>query len=240
MAYQNLSEFYDTLTEDQPYQDWFNVLEQLTASMQINNLLDIGCGTGTLTCLFSKIAKNVTGIDLSDEMIEKAKLKSDKITWLKGDMSNFNLNQKFDVITICCDSLNYLTTEDAVMNTFNHVYHHLNEHGLLMFDVHTAHKMETQFNHQTYIDDRDDLTLLWQATPGDDPLSVWHDLTFFSLNEDGTYSRTDESQYQRTLKKPLYDEMLKIVGFKNIQSFYDFDITNQSSHSDRLFFVATK
>ncbi|MDP4460088.1 class I SAM-dependent DNA methyltransferase [Staphylococcus hyicus] len=240
MAYHRLSAFYDILTDDQPYQSWVKVLQHFTLSMHVKHLLDIGCGTGTLTCLFTSIAPNVTGLDLSKEMIEKAKQKSDNVTWLEGDMSDFNLENKFDVVTICCDSLNYLGTEEDVMHTFNHVYHHLNDTGLFMFDVHTAYKMHTQFNHQTYIDDRETLTLMWQTTPGEDPLSVWHDLTFFSRNDDGTYCRLDETQYQRTLEKEQYEAMLNSIGFKNIQSFYDFDVQNQSFESDRLFFVATK
>lgn len=161
--------------------------------------------------------------------------------WQTGDMSQLNIGQSFDMISIICDSLNYVVEIEDVMNTFNHVYHHLNDGGTLLFDVHTIHKMETQFNHQTYVDDREELTLLWQAEQGEEANSAYHDLTFFIYDQTSAqYSRFDETHYQVTLPKAQYIEMLKLVGFKHIKTFYDFDFNNQNSESDRLFFIAKK
>lgn len=240
MSYHKLSSFYDVLTNDQPYDKWLQIVQYFTTAQKSSSILDLGCGTGTLTSKLTPLFPVVYGMDLSHEMIQHAQQKSSEVTWLQGDMSNFNLKQSFDVITIFCDSLNYLNLEEEVMATFNQVYHHLNNHGTFIFDVHTKHKMLTQFKNQLYMDDREDLTLIWQASEGELPLSVWHDLTFFSKSEEGTYERMDESQFQRTLEKSQYESMLKILGFKNIQTFYDFDINNHHEKSDRLFFVATK
>ncbi|UEX91067.1 class I SAM-dependent DNA methyltransferase [Staphylococcus ratti] len=240
MSYQNLSAFYDVLTDDQPYHNWLYIVQHFTSDLAVHRILDIGCGTGTLTCQLTSITPDVWGMDLSGEMIQLAKHKAQNVTWIQGDMTDFNAETTFDVITIFCDSLNYITSEEDIMATFNHVYHHLNNKGVFMFDVHTIHKIQTQFCNQLYMDDREDLTLIWQTTPGELPFSVWHDLTFFSKNTSGTYDRLDESQFQRTLEKAQYETMLEIIGFKNIQTFYDFDTQNQNKDSDRLFFVATK
>lgn len=240
MSYQKLSSFYDVLTSDQPYDQWLQVVEHFKPHKTSLSILDLGCGTGTFTSKLTHMAPIVYGMDLSSEMIQYAKQKLTEVHWIQGDMSNFDLNQTFDLITIFCDSLNYLQSEEEVMDTFNHVYHHLNEQGIFIFDVHSSHKMLTQFNDQLYMDDREDLTLIWHTTEGELPLSVWHDLTFFTKTDLGTYERIDESQFQRTLEKAQYESMLKMIGFKNIQSFYDFDINNHDEKGDRLFFVATK
>lgn len=237
MQYENLSAFYDRLTDDQPYDLWLDLIQQTLQQQKVSRVLDIGCGTGTLTQHFTQFADEVMGMDLSVEMLVLAKQKSSQVQWIEGDMSDFNLNTDFDLITILCDSLNYLADETAVVATFEHVYQHLNVDGYFIFDVHTTHKMTHQFNGQVYLDDREDLTLVWQTEPAEAPYSVWHDLTFFILNEAQTYVRQDESQYQRTFEKDQYIDMLKQVGFNHIETFYDFNKALQAPESDRLFFI---
>ncbi|WP_342589110.1 class I SAM-dependent methyltransferase [Staphylococcus coagulans] len=240
MQYENLSVFYDRLTEDQPYDKWLSIIKDTLHAAQAHSILDIGCGTGNLTQFLPQLATEVVGMDLSPEMIARAQQKSEHVNWIHGDMTAFNLNRQFDLVTILCDSLNYVVEEADVMATFNHVFHHLNQQGSFIFDVHSIYKMDTQFNQQVYLDDREDLTLVWQTETGELPHSVWHDLTFFIRTEDGKYLRRDESQFQRTLEKAQYIEMLKAVGFKDIETFYDFDYSNKNSESDRLFFIAKK
>ncbi|QLK86030.1 class I SAM-dependent methyltransferase [Staphylococcus sp. 17KM0847] len=241
MSYQTLSHFYDQLTDDQPYEQWQNIIQHFLPTSRAKRVLDIGCGTGTLTTMYTAFADDIYGMDLSEDMIHLAQQKSSDVTWCIGDMTDFNLPTTFDLITIFCDSLNYVTDEADVLATFNHVYHHLNRDGILMFDVHTVHKMLAQFNGAVYLDDREHLTLIWQTEPGDLPYSVWHDLTFF-VNHEGTddYRRYDETQFQRTLDKEIYTQMLQSIGFRNITTFYDFEPQCQSEESDRLFFIATK
>ncbi|UXR75212.1 MULTISPECIES: class I SAM-dependent methyltransferase [unclassified Staphylococcus] len=240
MAYQTLSAFYDKLTDDQPYDQWLEIVQRYLPKSHITSILDLGCGTGTLTEKFLSFSDQVIGMDLSEEMVIYAQQKSNDVSWFVGNMADFQLSQRFDAITILCDSLNYLSDEEDVLATFNHVYQHLNHEGVLIFDVHTTHKMDTQFNGETYLDDRENLTLVWQTEAGELPHSVWHDLIFFVQEEDGQYTRHDETQFQRTLDKSIYQSMLESIGFKNIQTFYDFNPECHDAKSDRLFFVASK
>ncbi|WP_390575611.1 class I SAM-dependent DNA methyltransferase, partial [Staphylococcus pseudintermedius] len=129
MQYENLSAFYDRLTDDQPYDLWLDLIQQTLQQQKVSRVLDIGCGTGTLTQHFTQFADEVMGMDLSVEMLVLAKQKSSQVQWIEGDMSDFNLNTDFDLITILCDSLNYLADETAVVATFEHVYQHLNVDG---------------------------------------------------------------------------------------------------------------
>ncbi|PNZ12455.1 class I SAM-dependent DNA methyltransferase [Staphylococcus simiae] len=235
--YEEMSYVYDRLTQDQPYDKWFEIVSNM--SKEQANILDIGCGTGSLTTKLQYLGQ-VTGMDLSVDMLAVAAQKCPHIVWLEGDMTDFELQQQFDIITIFCDSLNYLSTLDEVKLTFENVYKHLSENGVFLFDVHTVHKMITLFNNQNYIDDNEDIFLAWQAIEGEEPYSVYHDMTFFLKQADQTYTRFDESHYQRTFDEQTYIKLLIDCGFKNIETFTDFNEDEHNENADRLFFKVSK
>ncbi|MBI5972630.1 class I SAM-dependent DNA methyltransferase [Staphylococcus caledonicus] len=238
--YVEMSAVYDQLAQDQPYDKWYDIVKYYTQSFNKDlKLLDIGCGTGSLTSKLTSIG-SVTGIDLSADMLSIAVNKSNQVTWLEGDMTDFSLNTKFDVITIFCDSLNYLPDIEDVQQTFQCVMQHLDDSGIFIFDVHTIFKMNTLFNNQCYIDENEQVFLAWEAIAGEEPNSVYHDMNFFIKNSDGNYHRFDESHYQRTFDKDTYIQLLKQVGFSNIETFVDFSIENHDDKGERLFFVARK
>ncbi|MDY5060687.1 class I SAM-dependent DNA methyltransferase [Staphylococcus simulans] len=235
--YEGFSQYYDELTQDQSYDQWLDIIHKATPKR--DSILDIGCGTGSLTTILTDF-KSVTGMDISSDMLAVASKKSDSVRWIEGDMTEFELNQNFDVITILCDSLNYITDQSGVIKTFKHVYRHLNADGTFIFDVHSVFKMNTLFANQNYIDETEHIFLAWEAIQGDLPNSVWHYMTFFECQDDGKYRRFDEEHYQRTFSEQEYTDMLKEVGFNHINTFYDFDTANHDEQSDRLFFIVKK
>ncbi|MBF7016974.1 class I SAM-dependent DNA methyltransferase [Staphylococcus durrellii] len=235
--YEGLSLFYDQLTFDQPYESWLKIVEQYAP--QHHSLLDIGCGTGNLTTLITQF-DSVTGMDLSIDMLALAANKSQNVNWVEGDMTDFTLNSKFDVISIFCDSLNYLVKLEDVKSTFNNVYQHLEDDGVFMFDVHTTYKFDTLFNNKSYIDETDEVFLGWDAIKGEEPYSVWHEMSFFVKKHNDLFERFDESHYQRTFPKETYVQLLNEIGFNNITTFIDFDSTNHDTNGYRLFFIVNK
>ncbi|MHD0397565.1 class I SAM-dependent DNA methyltransferase [Staphylococcus simulans] len=235
--YENFSQYYDELSEDQPYNQWLDII--LKATSKRESILDIGCGTGSLTSLLTDF-KTVIGMDLSQDMLAIASKKSNSVRWIEGDMTDFELGQTFDVITILCDSLNYVTEREDVIETFKHVYQHLNNDGTFIFDVHSEFKMNTEFSNQVYFEETDHIFLVWVAGQGPVANSVEHFMTFFELQDDGSYRRFDEDHYQKTFTEQAYTFMLKQAGFSDIQTFYDFDTENHDPQSDRLFFIVKK
>ncbi|ATQ49672.1 class I SAM-dependent methyltransferase [Staphylococcus epidermidis] len=236
--YEDMSLVYDQLTQDQPYHSWFNIVEHFLPS-DSHDLLDIGCGTGNLTQLLTSLGE-VTGMDISVDMLSIASQKTNQVKWIEGNMTHFNLNKKFNMITIFCDSLNYLETLNDVKMTFERVYQHLNKNGVFIFDVHTVHKMKTLFNNKSYIDESDNVFVGWDAICGDEPLSVYHEMTFFVSQQNGLYRRFDESHYQRTYDEQIYRNLLKDVGYHSVKTFTDFNIHSHEEDAHRLFFVAKK
>ena len=141
------------------------------------------------------------------------------------------------MITIFCDSLNYLETLNDVKMTFERVYQHLNKNGVFIFDVHTVHKMKTLFNNKSYIDESDNVFVGWDAICGEEPLSVYHEMTFFVSQQNGLYRRFDESHYQRTYDEQIYRNLLQDVGYHSVKTFTDFNIHSHEEDAHRLFLL---
>lgn len=238
-TYQLFSRHYEALTYDLPYNLWLDIIDHFKAGRQ--SVLDIGCGTGRLTSQLD--FDKVTGMDQSPQMIEEAKSKKMKgISFLTGDMLNFNLDERFDMAIATVDVMNYCKDACEVERVLQNVYNHLNQGGIFLFDIHSVYKMEHDFNDMTYSDETDHITYIWHAIAGEQPLSVIHDMTFFVKEEDGdTYHRISETHEQRTYK---HKEMIRIVNqtnFSILASFSDFSIDNPVTDiCDRVFYVLKK
>lgn len=238
MAYNKMSDYYDLLTADQPYHKWKGIVEHFLSNSE-NEILDIGCGTGTLTSQLTEYGQ-VSGVDISQEMLEIAESRNPSIKWYCQDMRDLDLPNQYDMITIFCDSLNYVTEPEDILQVFNYIDKYLKNDGIFIFDVHSIYKMNHQFNDQNYVDEEERLTLIWQAITGEEPNSVYHQMSFFIERDDGLYERFDEEHYQCTFEISLYEELLKLAGFEIKTKFTDFDIYTYSEQGDRQFVVAQK
>lgn len=239
MRYEHFATIYDQFMYDQPYDKWLEVVQPYLK----NNLLDLATGTGAFIALVPP-AVHTTGIDISEEMLAVAATKRNDVTFIAQDMTKLELNQTFNTVTCLCDSLNYLPEQTDVEDTFNHVYQHLDDDGVFIFDVHSTHKFDAYFNNQTYSDEQEGMLYVWHAVEGEAPYSVYHDLTFFTEDSD-VYHRFDEQHYQRTFTIEAYTQMLTGAGFNVEKVFADFnpdflvdDDTEQ--FFERVFFIAKK
>lgn len=245
MSYQHFALLYDELMMDAPYENWLHfIMNNITKyGNGCKRLLDLGCGTGTLSIPLAVQGYNVTGIDLSEEMLAIAHAKSIEasvqIAYFQQDMRELDGFQPFDVIGVFCDSLNYLKTEEDVEITFRNIYDHLLPGGLLLFDVHSIYKMENIFIGQTYCSNEEEISYIWNCFAGEQPYSVEHELTFF-VKEDDSYDRYDEVHYQRTFPVETYKQWLEKAGFELLGISADFTEEKPTESSERIFFTAKK
>ncbi|WP_343801673.1 class I SAM-dependent methyltransferase [Bacillus carboniphilus] len=246
--YINMATVYDALMADAPYDKWVDFVIKHVTSIQKpheeTSLLDVGCGTGELVIRLKKHGFLVMGVDLSETMLaiarQKAEIEGLKIPLFHQDMTSLQVEEPVDIITIFCDSLNYLLSKEDVINTFKACYESLNTGGMILIDVHSPYKMEQFLMNEPFYQVGEDVTYIWNCQEGNDPLSVTHDLTFFVLNEvSGEYQRFDEWHQQRTYPIDEWNEMLSSVGFSSITLQADF--TNEPDEtSERIFFCAKK
>jgi SAM-dependent methyltransferase len=246
MTYNRFAHLYDQLMNDVPYEKWVQFLKTVFDKYKINqpSILDIGCGTGTLPILLAKQNYSISGVDLSEEMLSVAMAKAEQervqIPFYQQNMMELEGFDQLDCVTIFCDSLNYLETEEQVLQTFVKVRESLKENGLFLFDVHSPYKIEEIFGEETFFIDDAELSLVWSCTQGDYPLSVEHDLVFFMKEEHSDlYERFEEYHNQRTFPIDIYKNLLNQAGFEVKEILADFDkATNDTS--ERNFFIAMK
>lgn len=240
--YQHFSSVYDQLMDDAPYDEWLSYTRDYFKPGA--SVLDLGCGTGTFTIELAKNGFQVQGADISLDMLtiadEKARSANLQIPFVRQDMRMLEGFQELDGVTIFCDGLNYLHGEDDVTQTFKRIFQALRSGGELLFDVHSPYKMEEIFNNQMYGENGEDVSYIWFSEQGDAPLSVHHIMTFFKLNDAGTYDRFDEEHYQRTFGPDQYERMLRLSGFSDVVMTSAFGREDIKEESDRIFFRAKK
>ncbi|KAA1040052.1 class I SAM-dependent DNA methyltransferase [Macrococcus equipercicus] len=236
MAYEAFAALYDRLMYDQPYDKWLAVTAPYLTDAK--TVLDLGCGTGSFTTLLPTSLTRV-GVDLSADMLAVAAQKDPSVNWLVQDITELDLGMTFDLITCYCDSLNYIAAADLPA-LFSRVKAHLAEKGTFLFDVHSQWKMAHLFDGQTYTDETEDVTYIWQTFAGEQADSVWHELSFFVRDDQGKYDRYDETHFQQTLSVPDYTRLLAEAELKAVRVFADFLPDEPvGNEPERLFFVVT-
>ncbi len=142
MIFEGYANFYDLLYQDKNYQEECNFVRhifEICGEREIRTVLDIGCGTGSHALLFSAMGYIVTGVDLSEKMLQfargKAAEQNRQMHFQQGDIRYLDLPQRFDAALAMFTVLGYQTTNQDVENTIRSVRKHLNPGGLFIFDV---------------------------------------------------------------------------------------------------------
>jgi len=244
MSYTHLAAVYDQLMADTPYDAWLDWLEREWARHgRPQTVIDLGCGTGSIAIPLAKRGYQVTGVDLSPEMLaiahEKMKQAHVNVRWVEQDMRELDVPAADAVISFC-DSLSYLTDELDVKETFRRVYAHLRPGGTFLFDVHSPYKMLHIFADNTFTHLGEEIAYIWHCFC--DPLryEVEHELTFFVRQSGGHYLRLEESQVQRAYQPLSIIHWLKEAGFTDIVLSAEYGTQPPQEQSERLFFAARR
>ena len=145
-AYTGFAVVYDELMDNIPYEEWCEYLTGLLKEQGVTEglLLDLGCGTGSLTELLADAGYDMIGVDNSEEMLELALEKKEQsgkdILYLCQDMREFELYGTVAAVVSICDSMNYLTDYEDLVQTLKLVNNYLDPQGVFIFDMNTVHK----------------------------------------------------------------------------------------------------
>ncbi|ERN54686.1 class I SAM-dependent methyltransferase [Alkalihalophilus marmarensis] len=246
MNYQVFAALYDQLMADAPYDEWLSFTKKTLGVDYLEGIqiLDVGCGTGELLLSMLDEGADVTGVDLSSEMLvvarDKCMKKGVSPLLIHQDMRKLGDLGQYDVATIFCDSLNYLETPDDVKAALHSVSQNVVDNGWLLFDVHSISKIEDEFVGQTFADSEEEISYIWHSFPGEHQNSVEHELTFFVKQENGLYERYEELHKQRTYSVEEYTTWLLEAGFEVEAVTADFSSEIPSEESMRIFFAARK
>ena len=243
-SYRAFAPVYDLLMEDIPYGRYAEWVRKAAGDAKGLKLLDIGCGTGVLTERFAREGFSVTGIDLSGDMLAVARERFEEAglegAFFEQPMQEMEGHSGYDLAVIAIDSLNYVTEDEEVAAVFRHVFGALNPGGRLLFDVHSPYKMTELFLDGPFTADLEDVSYIWHTYPGEEPLSVESEISFFIRRPDGLYMRQEEFHLQRTFTPDTYIRLLEEAGFAIRSVTADWTGQTPSEYSERVFFHAVK
>ncbi|MDD6467751.1 MAG: methyltransferase domain-containing protein [Erysipelotrichaceae bacterium] len=232
MIYQTLAPFYDSLVKDEEAtQDWVTFTQMHGYGQKV---LELACGSGEITIALAKKGYQMHATDLSSDMIEQAKKKTDAklVQWDVLNMLNLSEKQEYDMVLCYCDSLNYLMEPQDVKQVFKRVYDSLKDQGVFLFDAHSLDR-ETEFDEE-YIEEGflDDVAYQWTIRHEDHLL--YHSFAFY----DQKGNLQQEQHIQRVYDPNWLIQELQIVGFQ-CEVYTDFTLTG-IQEGEKIFFVAKK
>lgn len=215
-----------------------------------NSILDLGCGTGTLTAMLAGRGYDMIGVDNAQEMLQIAIEKRDEagldILYLLQDMREFELYGTVGAVISVCDSINYLLEEEDVVQTFRLVNNYLFPKGVFIFDFNTVYKYETVIGDTTIAENREECSFIWENYYHEEEQINEYDLTIFvkeSIQEgngDNLYRRFQETHYQRGYRLGQMKEFLHRAGLVFLEAIDADTHAAVRDISERIYVVARK
>lgn len=217
-GYNIFARFYDTLTGNIDYKKraaFFDSIVKKYGGKQGGLLLDLACGTGSLSEELDTLGYDVIAVDNSPEMLGIAmdkKFESQKnIQYLCQDMRELDMFGTIDVTVCVLDSLNHLDSLDDVKRVFEKVYLFCEPGGLFIFDINTEYKHKTILGEHTFIYDADEVYCVWKNSCRNSRVQI--ELDFF-VPENGVYRRFEESFCENAYPLSDIESALKNTGFE--------------------------
>ena len=245
MSYDNFSDFYDLLTDNVEYEKRADYFCRLLSMCGIKSgiLLDLGCGTGSMSVKMAERGFDVIGVDSSVGMLNAARQKAyengAEILLLNQNMQEIDLYGTVDCAICVLDGINHLEGEVDVKRTFEKVSLFMNKGGAFAFDVNTIHKHKNILADNVFVYEPDDLFCVWQNNYNPDDNSVDISLDFFE-EDGGVYYRSCESFTEQAYELDVIKLWLEKAGFEVVEIFDDLTTDPVNPETERAVFLAKK
>ncbi len=247
MIYDLIAPFYDSVNADIDYTAWAEFIKKIiekNEKIKSELVLDLGCGTGRMTLELARLGYDMTGVDISTEMLDIARENAenqgfaDKTLLLCQDMRKFELYGTVDVTVSCLDTVNHLTDTRSIESCFDLVHNYLMPDGLFIFDINGKRKFETVYSDKSYVMEEGSDLCVWQNFYNAKNHICDFYITLFSEDEDGKYVRYDDLQREKMYTLRSMKNILKKTGFEFIGAYSDFDFNPATDDDDRIYIVA--
>ena len=242
-AYTGFAAVYDTFMDNIPYEEWCEYLTGFLKEQGVTEglLLDLGCGTGSLTELLADAGYDMIGVDNSEEMLELALEKKEQsgkdILYLCQDMREFELYGTVKAVVSICDSINYILEEDDLREVFSLVNNYLDPKGMFIFDLNTEAKFQAMGS-ETIAEVRDEGSFIWENEYDEEEKINSYDLTLFIREEDDLYRRYQETHFERAWSLDEIKKALTEAGMEFVAAYDAFTKNVPRKESDRIYVVA--
>lgn len=246
-GYGSFAYYYDRLTDNAEYSKRCDYITNLLAENAVGGgiLLDLACGTGTMSQLFSEKGFEVIGVDASEEMLsiamEKNYERDGNILYICQSMDQLDLYGTINCAVCTLDSINHVTDKSLVREAFKKVGLFMEKGGVFVFDVNTEYKHRHVLGNNTFVYDVDDVYCVWQNTLNDENADVHIELDIFAKSEDtDTYIRDEEEFSEVIYSHAELEEYLKKAGFEIVGVYDEFTKENLKTDSQRAVYVCKK
>jgi ubiquinone/menaquinone biosynthesis C-methylase UbiE len=243
-AYTGFAEVYDLFMDNVPYEEWSRQIVEILKEYGIGGglVLDLGCGTGNMTELLAKAGYDMIGVDASEEMLELAMAKKEQsgsdILYLLQDMREFELYGTVRSVISVCDSINYITEEEDLLQVFRLVNNYLDPEGIFLFDMNTVYKYETLLGENTIAENREESSFIWENYYDREEKINEYDLTLFVREEDGRYRRYEETHYQKSYELSRVLELLREAGMEVLKACDSETGETPVATTERIYIIA--
>ena len=246
-SYETFAQVYDTFMSDVPYDKWTAYIKKIWNKFNLNPklVLDLACGTGNISTRLANEGYEMIGIDLSEDMLDEAMEKNASllpeakpVLYLNQDMREFELYGTVDCVLCLCDSINYITDEDDLLQVFRLVNNYLEPNGLFIFDIKKIYKFKNVLADNSFCQTTQSAAYTWENYY-DEKESINEFYTnFFIETKNGMYERFEECHYEKGYSIEKIKELLEKAGLVFEAVFDDNTFDPPQDSSERLYFVA--
>jgi len=242
--YGGFASVYDVMQYDIDYDLWSDKMQSYINKYRPRSekILEIACGTGTLTVKLSEKGFVMHGVDMSEDMLAIANKKSrdagQMIRYFHQNMVELNTKHRYDACVCLCDGINYLIDQDDLKKTVANVYDHLNQAGLFIFDISSYYKLSEIIGNETFAETFADTAYIWENEFDLSDSILRFDLTLFK-SENKVYKRYEEYHEQKAYTieeiKTSLRSCFEIIEMRDGDTFESVNKTSQ-----RICFICRK
>jgi len=243
-AYHALAASYDRLTNDVDYEATVDFYMEILhrEGVKPRSVVDLACGTGSVTAILARMGYPVLGIDMSEEMLTEAAMKTMDIDpmprFVCQKLQELRLLKAVDMAVCALDSLDYITDPDDCKEAIRRVYKILNPGGIFIFDVNTPEKLQAM-DGQVFLDEDDDVYCVWQGEFDEESniCTYWMDLF---QRQGSVWNRSYEEHREYAYSEEQLRGYLKDAGFTHIEVYADRKFEAPEAGEQRIYFKARK
>ncbi len=243
-AYHELAKSYDRLTNDVDYEAtvefYMQILER--EGVSVRTVVDLACGTGSVTAILAGQGYDVTGVDMSEEMLTEAMAKvmdmENPPRFVCQKLQELRLPRAVDLAVCALDSLDYITNPDDCAEAIRRTYKALNPGGVFIFDVNTPEKLRAM-DGQVFLDEDDDVYCVWRGEFDEATNICSYGMDLFQRHG-AVWERSFEEHREYAYSAEQLKRYLKAAGFTGIEVYADRKFEDPGAGEQRIYFKARK
>lgn len=242
-SYRSFAQVYDLFMDNVDYPAWCDYLAGLLGEYGVQDglVLELGCGTGSMTELLAEKGYDMIGADNAPDMLEIAMEKREQsgqdILYLLQDMREFELYGTVRAVVSVCDSMNYLLEEEELFQVFRLVNNYLDPGGVFIFDLNTPYKYR-QIGEDTIAENREEGSFIWENDFDEETGINEYDLTLYIREDEELYRRYEEIHYQRAYEISRVIQLLEEAGLQFEAVYEAFSREKPNEESERVYLIA--